>query len=347
MDAELDILAYHDGFADHLGVTTTSLFERRSGQRIVVTIAIPTYSRPQLLKQAIDSAAAQTTRAAIEILIVDNDPQTDGAEIIEHLKNVQCDDVRYVRNSENVGMFGNWNRCLLLAEGEWVTILNDDDLLHPSFLEECLQVIALNPDIRLLGTGSAVLDERRAGGPMNIRRLMRVINIARWKPDGLKRMRSVDYFLNSPHHGSLGILMRTALSRELGGYSPSLFPSADLVFLVRYQQRHSAFYFSKVLATYRIAVNESLKPTVVQGWVSQGLRLRSSLMPSIPLPQPLLQLYSRLMAAEVLLICKDYFSINFSVKDMRTSYALPSGLVFVKFRVLRIVIRLLSLAQRH
>jgi glycosyltransferase len=347
VDAEFDILAYHNGFAHHPDVTSTPLFERRSGQRIAITIAIPTYGRPQFLKQAIDSAAAQTTSAGVEILIVDNDPQTDGAEIIKYLKNVKYDDVRYVRNSENVGMFGNWNRCLLLAEGEWVTILNDDDLLHPSFLEECLQVISLNPEIRLLGTGSAVLDERRAGGPMNIRRLMRMINVARWKPNALKRMRSVDYFLNSPHHGSLGILMRTALARELGGYSPSLFPSADLIFLVRYQQRHGAFYHSKVLATYRIAVNESLKPTVVEGWVTQGLMLRASLMMRIPLSQTLLRAYSRLMAAEVILICKDYFSIKFSEKELRIAYNLPSGSTFVQFRILRIVIRLLSLAQRH
>jgi glycosyltransferase involved in cell wall biosynthesis len=347
VDVESDILAYHDGFSDHPDVTSTLLYSRRSGKKILATVAIPTYKREILLKQAIDSVAAQTTDGSVEILIVDNDPQTDGAQIIEHLENIQFDDVRYVRNSENVGMFGNWNRCLLLAESEWITILNDDDLLYPNFIAECFKQIALNPGMNLIGTGSTVLDERCESGLMNIRRMLRAVNIERWKQIKLKRMRTVDYFLNSPHHGSLGIMFRTKLSRELGGYTPALFPSADLVFLVRFQQHYGAFYLSKVLATYRIAVNESLKPTVVQGWVSQGLRLRASLMEFIPLPQSLLQLYSRLMAAEVILLCKDYFSIDFSIEALRVKYRLPVGAVFFRFRILRLVIRLISLPQRH
>lgn len=347
MDAEPNILDYHDGFAEHRHVTSALLYERRSGREVVVTIAIPTFRRLALLKQALASAAAQHTDVQFEILIVDNDHESDGLETIEHLRTLDTPDLRYYRNEENVGMFGNWNRCLTLAAGEWITILNDDDLLHPTFLGECLRSIRANSAIQLIGTGADQLDERQSSTSVsNLRQFMRKLNLANWKPDVVRQLRSVDYFLNSPHHGSLGILMLAAQAREIGGYSPLLFPSADLAFLVRYQRRYSAYYRAKRLVTYRISVNESLKPTVVEGWVAQGLALRVALMPQIPLPRKLLELYSRLMAAEVVLLCKDYFSINFPIDNLRARYDLPTGPIYVPFRLLRIVIRTLSMIRR-
>ncbi|MFM7130671.1 MAG: glycosyltransferase, partial [bacterium] len=35
-----------------------------------------------------------------------------------------------------LGLAGNWNRCVELASGEWITILHQDDLLLPGFIEK-------------------------------------------------------------------------------------------------------------------------------------------------------------------------------------------------------------------
>jgi glycosyltransferase involved in cell wall biosynthesis len=69
----------------------------------LITIAIPTFNRFQLLKSAIDSALNQTY-PNIEVLVCDN-ASTDLTEFMVG----QCTDprLRYVRHTENVGIVEN------------------------------------------------------------------------------------------------------------------------------------------------------------------------------------------------------------------------------------------------
>lgn len=108
---------------------------RDDGIRPRLSIAIPTYRRFDLLAEALSSALAQRFEIPIEILIVDNDPDND-AVALDAMHVFMDQPVSYYKNDTNVGMVMNWNRCLELARGEYVTILHDDDLLEPGFAEE-------------------------------------------------------------------------------------------------------------------------------------------------------------------------------------------------------------------
>jgi glycosyltransferase involved in cell wall biosynthesis len=92
-----------------------------------VTIALATYNRAGYLHQAIESCLAQTF-TDFELLVCDNASQ-DGTEAAV----ASFDDarVRYLRNGQNLGMVGNWNRCLTEARGELIANLCDDDLMLP------------------------------------------------------------------------------------------------------------------------------------------------------------------------------------------------------------------------
>ena len=57
--------------------------------------------------------------------------------------------LRY-KNEKNLGIYGNWNRCLQLARGKWYTMLHDDDLLSNNFLKEMMGVLNKNPKISCL-----------------------------------------------------------------------------------------------------------------------------------------------------------------------------------------------------
>jgi glycosyltransferase involved in cell wall biosynthesis len=110
-----------------------------------VSVCIPTYNYGHVLPDAIESVLGQTF-TDFEIVVVDN-CSTDGTEEIAARYLRQDGRVRYFRNEANVGMVGNWNRCLQYARGEFVKILCADDLLAPACLEE---------SVRLLTTGTAV-----------------------------------------------------------------------------------------------------------------------------------------------------------------------------------------------
>ena len=131
-------------FAEISAITSELVWEtRRSGPSPRATIAIPTYKRFDTLLEAIASATAQTGTEPPDIVIVDNEGHgAKPSAVQKRMGEVGECRVRYYINPQNLGMFGNWNRCIELAETPWLTILNDDDLLRPGFLERSFAALA-------------------------------------------------------------------------------------------------------------------------------------------------------------------------------------------------------------
>lgn len=108
-----------------------------------VTIAIPTYNRAKFLGAAIKSVLGQTY-TNFELLIVDNASTDDTKTVIASFKDRR---IKYHKNSKNIGMMKNWNKCVELSIGKYLMILGDDDILYPDFLERSLAVHRENPKI--------------------------------------------------------------------------------------------------------------------------------------------------------------------------------------------------------
>ena len=82
------------------------------------TIAIPAYKK-EYLEEAIRSVMAQSF-ADFELLILDDDSPNDLQSIVCKFNDKR---IRYYRNERNVGALNvvkNWNKCLDLAEGEYI-----------------------------------------------------------------------------------------------------------------------------------------------------------------------------------------------------------------------------------
>jgi glycosyltransferase involved in cell wall biosynthesis len=94
----------------------------------LVTICIPTYNRPVLVREAVDSALGQSY-PAIEVIVSD-DSQDDRTK--QALADVLAvGGVRYVQNKPALRQAGNVNQLFDLARGELLVLLHDDDLLLP------------------------------------------------------------------------------------------------------------------------------------------------------------------------------------------------------------------------
>jgi glycosyltransferase involved in cell wall biosynthesis len=109
----------------------------------VASVCIPTFNRERLLKRAVASARAQTERR-IEILISDNASGDGTADLARDLAKEEPR-LRYVRNAQNIGMVGNWNRCLAEARAPLISLLSDDDTLAPCAVETCLEALSRHP----------------------------------------------------------------------------------------------------------------------------------------------------------------------------------------------------------
>jgi glycosyltransferase involved in cell wall biosynthesis len=95
-----------------------------------IITAIPVYNGEKYILQTLQSVAAQNTRP--DRLIVLDNCSTDGtAEIVRGFKDMPCE---YVRNPNNLGLFGNCNRALEFApETKYLNLLCADDLIAPDF----------------------------------------------------------------------------------------------------------------------------------------------------------------------------------------------------------------------
>lgn len=106
----------------------------------LVSICIPTYNGAKYLQQCLQSAQAQTF-TAVEILLVD-DCSSDGTVDLARALTAGDPRVRVLCNDRNLGLVGNWNRCVELARGEWIKYLFQDDWLEPDCVERMVSAAA-------------------------------------------------------------------------------------------------------------------------------------------------------------------------------------------------------------
>jgi glycosyltransferase involved in cell wall biosynthesis len=109
-----------------------------------VSICIPTYKRPELLKLALESCLAQTF-ADFEIVIGDDSPDSQSAEKIRALRAPQP--IRYFRNLPRAGQARNVNQLFAAAQGEFFVLLHDDDVLLPNALDTLIKPLQQNPTL--------------------------------------------------------------------------------------------------------------------------------------------------------------------------------------------------------
>jgi glycosyltransferase involved in cell wall biosynthesis len=104
-----------------------------------ISVVIPTYNRAHLLRGAIESVFTQKYDN-YELLILDNASEDDTSSVVQRYSR-DDDRIKYIRNSKNLGMIGNWNEGLRIAAGDYICVLMDDDRLKPNFLSETSRII--------------------------------------------------------------------------------------------------------------------------------------------------------------------------------------------------------------
>src|SRR5437762_3520341 len=96
-----------------------------------ITLAIPYYRGLDYLRRAIESVVRQTS-SNWRLLVIDDGSDEPAESTVAHFREPR---VGYLRNTSTLGMAGNWNRCLDLAQTDLVTILHADDELLPNYVQ--------------------------------------------------------------------------------------------------------------------------------------------------------------------------------------------------------------------
>lgn len=126
-------------------------------QDIKISIGIPTYNRPKLLKKAVESVLNQTYKN-IEVIISDNcSTDKDVSSVLEGF--IKDNRVKVYRQKKNEGFIFNMNFVLEASTGEYFMRLNDDDWIDPNYLELCMKVILTQEDSIIGAYGPAVISD--------------------------------------------------------------------------------------------------------------------------------------------------------------------------------------------
>lgn len=104
-----------------------------------ITVVIPTYKRVDRLETCIRSILNQKTEIVFQILVIDNCPEhIVSSDVSDVIKKINCSNILYFVNTQNLGPMGNWNRGFYLAQTEWVTMVHDDDVVNPFWLDKLM-----------------------------------------------------------------------------------------------------------------------------------------------------------------------------------------------------------------
>ena len=114
----------------------------------LVSICIPTYNGEKFIKEAMDSAIAQTF-PNLEIIISDDASKDGTLSIIESYKNKTLIPI-HVYNHEPQGIGANWNHSVRKANGDYIKFLFQDDILDPDCIDTMMKLAIKNPKVGLV-----------------------------------------------------------------------------------------------------------------------------------------------------------------------------------------------------
>lgn len=99
-------------------------------EKPLVTVIIPSYSRPEQLVDAIKSVIDQSYEN-LEIIVI-NDYGTNVEDEISQLNDSR---IIYHTNERNLGLAGTRNVGVNISHGEYIAYLDDDDIYYPCHIE--------------------------------------------------------------------------------------------------------------------------------------------------------------------------------------------------------------------
>lgn len=171
-----------------------------------VSVCIPTYNRADSLRVTLEAVLGQTF-TDFELVICD-DASTDDTR--GAVKGYTDPRIRYHRNERNLGLYGNWNRCIELAAGQYISIYHDHDIYLPTILARSVALLDRHPSAGFVHTASLVIDPAGEPAGLDIRPFSELTPSA-------QMMRSIAGREESPVVAATA-MVRTEKYAAVGGY---------------------------------------------------------------------------------------------------------------------------------
>jgi glycosyltransferase involved in cell wall biosynthesis len=219
--------------------------ERMSTTLPTVSVVVPCYRYGSFLEQCVTSILSQKG-VDVRVLIIDDASPDDSFQVAQKLAAGDAR-VQARRHQTNQGHIATYNEGLLeWAEGEFSVLISADDLLAEGALARAVTVMRQHPNVGLVyGHAIKWIDDRPLPKARIMPSAVRVWGGHDWARTVCRLGHNI---VTCPE-----VVVRTALQRQVGGYSPELPHTADLHMWLRFAARADVAYIEGVdQAYYRV-----------------------------------------------------------------------------------------------
>lgn len=193
--------------------------EGRLAYRPLVSVVVPCYQTPEkYLIEMMDSVRAQSY-SNWQLCLADATPTDEVSQIVrDYCQQHQEKRICYRHLPENQGIAGNTNAGMELAEGEWIGLLDHDDLLAPEALYEMVQFMNAEPEAELIYSDEDQVEETKKGLQHKTPHFK-----PDFSPDLLRSNNYITHFL----------CIKRGIAREAGGMREAFDGAQDYDFILR------------------------------------------------------------------------------------------------------------------
>lgn len=291
LDSNSEVYDYYKYFPTIPEYVEQTKLQLSFKHRPLISIVMPTYNTNEVfLRDCIESVRIQSYDNW-ELCIADDASPNKGVTKILEEYSKKDSRIKYRVRSINGHISAATNSAITIASGEYIALLDHDDLLWPNALYEIVQVINNNPDADLIYSDEDKID----GEGLNH-------SYPFFKPDWSPE------FLESCNYITHFTCIRTSIVKSIGGFRVGYEGAQDWDLFIRIAEKTQKIYhIPKILYSWRIheestAYNTDTKPYVyeaqrklledhirrvgINGLVTQGLVKQHSRIKYIQKKEP-------------------------------------------------------------
>lgn len=186
----------------------------------LISVIVPVFNRPEALKRTLNSVIKQSY-PLIEIIVIDDGSDIDIYPVIDELKDNRITYHKLEHKNANVAR----NYGIEHSKGEYIAMLDADDLWLENHIEECLRSILESKTDGIYG--SLILKNMQTGKKRNS--MVRPLH---------ENESMIDYLLSTGYGAQTSTLFMTAKSAKDTLWNPTLNRHQDYDFILRYSKKY-------------------------------------------------------------------------------------------------------------
>lgn len=231
----------------------------------LISILVPIYNTPEkYLRECIESVLGQTYPNWELCIADDASPSQSAIRVVKEYarKNKK---IKWVRMQQNMHIAGASNEALKLASGDFIALLDHDDILLPNALFEMVKAINLEPKVDLLYSDEDKIED----GKGHLEPYFK----PDWSPDYLKSCNYITHFA----------VLRHSVVKHIGGFKVGTEGAQDWDLFLRFTQyTTNVVHVPKILYSWRKAPTSTAKTAASKpyAYINQRVALRNALQDS-------------------------------------------------------------------